>query len=313
MEGDLVCLAVGVVVAALRSAALVAAEQHRHALGQHQRRDEVAPLALAGGADARIAGRSLDAEVLPAVVAGAVAVGLAVGLVVLALVRHEANGESNRDGTDDDRGENFGVEGPTDDPRISAARVRRRRNFVATLMLSQGVPMLLGGDERGRTQGGNNNAYCQANEISFYDWSDDPAAAAFQAFTAHAIDLHLAHPVLRRTSFLYGGGSPPDISWYETTGQPMTGAAWSDPANHFIAYLLAGDGADEPDDDLLVVLNATLERVSFTAPGIAGQRFTLLLDTGFQDGRPLAGTGFEKGDAVDVAPQTVLVASAPRP
>jgi glycogen operon protein len=234
-------------------------------------------------------------------------------LVTYERKHNEANGESNRDGTSDDRGENFGVEGPTDDPRISAARVRQRRNLVATLMLSQGVPMLLGGDERGRTQRGNNNAYCQANEISFYDWSDDPAATAFQAYTARVIDLHLAHPALRRTSFFDGGGSPPDISWYESSGQPMTGAAWNDPSNHFIAYLLAGDGADEPDDDLLVVLNATLERVSFTAPGVAGQRFSLLLDTGSDDGRPVAGAGFEKGDAVDVAPQTVLVASAPRP
>ncbi|MEY2515368.1 MAG: isoamylase, partial [bacterium] len=235
-------------------------------------------------------------------------------LVTYERKHNEANGESNRDGTGDDRGENFGVEGPTDDARIAAARVRQRRNFVATIMLSQGVPMLLGGDERGRTQGGNNNAYCQANEISFYDWSDDAAAAAFQAFTAHVIDLHLAHPVLRRTSFFDGGGDPPDISWYESSGQPMTGAAWSDPANHFVAYLLAGDQADEPgDDDLLVILNATLERVSFRAPGIAGQRFSLLLDTGLDGGRPPAGAGFDKGDAVDVGPQTVLVASAPRP
>ncbi|MDX6677591.1 MAG: isoamylase [Solirubrobacteraceae bacterium] len=234
-------------------------------------------------------------------------------LVTYERKHNERNGESNRDGTGDDRAENFGVEGPTDDARIAAARARQRRNFVATLMLSQGVPMLLGGDERGRTQRGNNNAYCQANELSFYDWSADPAAAAFQAYTAYVIGLHLDHPVLRRTAFFDGSGSPPDISWYESSGQPMTGAAWSDPANHFIAYLLAGDGADEPDDDLLVVLNATLERVSFTAPGIAGQRFSLLLDTGLDDGRPQAGAGFEKGDAVDVAPQTVLVAAAPRP
>ena len=234
-------------------------------------------------------------------------------LVTYERKHNEANGEANRDGSGDDRAENFGVEGPTDDPRIAAARVRQRRNFAATLMLSQGVPMLLGGDERGRTQRGNNNAYCQANKISFYDWSDDAAAATFEAFTAHVIGLHLAQPTLRRTSFFDGGGDPPDISWYESSGQPMTGAAWSDPANHFVAYLLAGDRADEPGDDLLVILNATLERVSFRSPGIAGQRFSLLLDTGIDDGRPPAGAGFDKGDAVDVAPQTVLVASAPRP
>ncbi|MBA3746507.1 MAG: glycogen debranching protein GlgX [Solirubrobacterales bacterium] len=226
---------------------------------------------------------------------------------------NEANGEANRDGAGDDRAENFGVEGPTDDARIVAARARQRRNFIATMMLSQGVPMLLGGDERGRTQRGNNNAYCQANEISFYDWSDDAAATASEAFTAHAIALHRAHPTLRRTSFFHGGGEPPDIGWYDAQGMPMTAVGWNDPSNHFISYLLAGDRADEPGDDVLVVLNASLERVPFTVPGIAGQRYALLLDTGLEDGKPPAGAGFERGAAIHVAPQTVLVAAAPRP
>jgi isoamylase len=234
-------------------------------------------------------------------------------LVTYERKHNEANGESNRDGTGDDRAENFGVEGPTDDARISAARARQRRNFVATLVLAQGVPMLLGGDERGRTQRGNNNAYCQANELSFYDWTLDPAADAFTAYTAHVVGLQLAHATLRRTSFLDGSGNPTDIQWFDSRGVAMTGGAWSDPTNHFVAYLLAGDQADEPDDDVLVVLNATLERVDFTAPGLATQRFSLLLDTGLDDGRPPAGTGFVAGDAVDVAPQTVLVAAAPRP
>ena len=120
--------------------------------------------------------------------------------------------------------------------------------------------MLLGGDERGRTQRGNNNAYCQANEISFYDWSRGPAADALTAFTSHAIGVLQAHATLRRTSFFDGGGDPPDIAWFDARGQPMTGAGWSDPSNHFIAYLLAGDQADEPDDDVLVVVNATSQR-----------------------------------------------------
>ena len=226
---------------------------------------------------------------------------------------NEANGESNRDGTGDDRGQNFGVEGPTGDPRITAARERQRRNFVATLMLSQGVPMLLGGDERGRTQRGNNNAYCQANEISFYDWTPDPAATAFESFTALAISLAVGHATLRRTAFFDGGGEPPDIGWYDAQGMPMTGVGWNDPSNHFISYLLAGDQADEPDDDVLVVINASLERVAYTVPGIDRQRYALLLDTGRDDGRPAAGTGFEQGETIDVAPQTVLVAAAPRP
>jgi glycogen operon protein len=172
--------------------------------------------------------------------------------------------------------------------------------------------MLLGGDERGRTQRGNNNAYCQANEISFYDWSPDPAAERFESFTRYAVGLHLGHATLRRTAFLDGGGSPPDITWLDAQGQQMTGAGWSDPTNHFIAYLLSGARADEPDDDLLVVLNASLDRVAFVAPQVGGRRFELLLDTGVDDGRPAAGAGFDGGATLDVAPQTVLVAAAAR-
>ncbi len=234
-------------------------------------------------------------------------------LVTYERKHNEANGESNRDGTGDDRAQNFGVEGSTDDPGVVAARARQQRNFIATLMLSQGVPMLLGGDERGRTQRGNNNAYCQANEISWYDWSEDPAALALTTFTAHVVGLTRAHATLRRTSFFDGGGDPPDIAWFDERGQPMAEAAWSDPSNHFIAYLLAGDQADEPDDDVLIVVNAALSGASFTAPGLDGQQFTLLLDTGVEDGRPALGTTFEAGSVIEVEPQTVLVAAAPRP
>ena len=137
-------------------------------------------------------------------------------LVTYERKHNEANGESNRDGTGDDRAQNFGVEGPSDDPAVVAARARQQRNLIATLMVSQGVPMLLGGDERGRTQRGNNNAYCQANEISWYDWSsEDPAAEALTAFTAHVVGLTRAHATLRRTSFFDGGGDPPDIAWFD--------------------------------------------------------------------------------------------------
>jgi isoamylase len=234
-------------------------------------------------------------------------------LVAYERKHNEANGEDNRDGAGDDRAQSFGVEGETDDPEILAARARQQRNFIATLMLSEGVPMLLGGDERGRTQRGNNNAYCQANEISWYDWSADPAAEALTAFTRHAIGVATAHATLRRTSFFDGGGDPPDIAWFDAAGQPMTSAAWSDAGSHFIAYLLAGDQADEPDEDVLVVVNASLEAAAFAAPGIEGQRFALLLDTGIDDGRPALGAGFDHGAVLDVAPRTVLVAAAPRP
>src|SRR5439155_3107594 len=111
---------------------------------------------------------------------------------------NEANLEGNRDGTDDNRSWNCGVEGPTDDPAVIALRRRQQRNFLATLFLSQGVPMLLAGDERNRTQRGNNNAYCQDNELSWLDWTLDPDHEALLAFTRRLIELRTAHPVFRR-------------------------------------------------------------------------------------------------------------------
>ena len=231
-------------------------------------------------------------------------------LVTYERKHNEANGEHNRDGASDDRGQNFGAEGPTDDPTIVAARARQRRNFIATLMVSQGVPMLLGGDERARTQRGNNNAYCQANEISWYDWTPDPAADELTAFTRHAIALQRAHATLRRRGFLRGDG---DVTWLDATGAPISDARWSDPANHFIALLLAGDRADEPDDDVLLILNADDREHAFVVPGAAGaRRFELLLDTGIADGVPPAGAGVDAGATLTVAPRTVLVAAAPR-
>jgi glycogen operon protein len=231
-------------------------------------------------------------------------------LVTYERKHNEANGEDNRDGAGDDRAENFGVEGETDDEQVIAARARQRRNFVATLMLSQGVPMLLGGDERARTQRGNNNAYCQANEISWYDWSARPAADELTAFTRNAIALQQTHATLRRRTFLRGDG---DVTWFDATGAPMSGERWSDPDNHFIAYLLGGDRADEPDDrDLLVMLNAGLTQAAFVVPGGAPRRFELLRDTTIGDGLPPAGSGFEAGATIAVLPRTVLVAAAPR-
>ncbi|MFP5361234.1 MAG: glycogen debranching protein GlgX [Thermoleophilia bacterium] len=231
-------------------------------------------------------------------------------LVTYERKHNEANGEDNRDGTGDDRAENFGVEGETDNEQVVAARARQRRNFVATLLVSQGVPMLLGGDERARTQRGNNNAYCQANEISWYDWTPSAAADELTAFTANAIALQRDHATLRRRSFLRGGG---DIAWFDASGGPMTAERWADPDNHFVAYLLAGDHADEPDDrDLLVVLNANLTEAAFAVPDAPRRRFELLLDTVLADGAPPAGSGFDAGATITVAPRSVLVAAAPR-
>jgi glycogen operon protein len=165
--------------------------------------------------------------------------------------------------------------------------------------------MLLGGDELGRTQRGNNNAYCQATDISWYDWTPSEDAASFTAYVQHLIALQLSHAALRRTTFLDGSGDPPDVAWFGAEGRPMTTPQWTDPNNHFIAFVLA----DEQDGDLLVVLNLDERAASLVVPGAAGSRFDLLLDTGSDDGRPADGTVLEAGAAVQVPSRTVLVAA----
>jgi isoamylase len=158
-------------------------------------------------------------------------------------VKHnEANGESNRDGTDDNRSWNCGVEGPTTDPAVVDLRARQRRAMLATLLLSFGVPMVLGGDEFGRTQRGNNNAYCQDNEISWFDWSTTDEQLA--AFTRRLIQLRRDHPVFRRRRFL-AGIEASELQWYTPAGTETTAADWNDPTARCVALYL--DGADDPD------------------------------------------------------------------
>jgi isoamylase len=236
-------------------------------------------------------------------------------LVTYERKHNEANGEGNRDGTGDDRAENHGVEGPSDDPTIAAVRARQRRNLLATLLVSQGVPMILGGDERGRTQRGNNNAYCQDNELSWYDWTPSTDAERFTAFTRRLVALQRRHAVLRRRTFFDGrmpdSGGLPDISWFDVQGNPMTGQRWDDPGNRSIAYLLAGDRAGAPDDDLLVIMHAGLDPARLTVPGRPGARYALELDTGTDDGAPAPHEPLEPGAVLEVPPRTVLVAAAP--
>ena len=174
---------------------------------------------------------------------------------------NEANGENNRDGTSDNRSWNCGAEGATTDPDILALRQRQARAMLTTLLLSFGVPLLLGGDEFGRTQQGNNNAYCQDNEITWFDWSgvDDDLLA----FTRRLIAFRREHPVFRRRRFL-GGVEAAELGWFTPAGTPMTGADWADPDARSLAIYL--DGADDPDpaedgiplldDDFLVLVNA---------------------------------------------------------
>ncbi|HWE59609.1 MAG TPA: glycogen debranching protein GlgX [Solirubrobacteraceae bacterium] len=144
--------------------------------------------------------------------------------------RNEANGEDNRDGTDDNRSWNCGVEGPSDDPAVVELRHRQQRNFLTTLLLSQGTPMLLGGDELGRTQSGNNNAWCQDNETSWYDWVRTDESKQMRSFTKRLIDLRRAHPVFRRERFLEGavdGEALPDAWWFRSDGYKMTQKDWN--------------------------------------------------------------------------------------
>jgi isoamylase len=201
--------------------------------------------------------------------------------------RHNAaNGEGNRDGHGDDHSANWGVEGPTAEPAIRALRDRQRRNLLATLLLAQGTPMLLMGDELGRSQAGNNNAYCQDNPTSWCDW--DAADPAFLDLVRQLTALRRAHPVLRRRRFLHGqeqdGDGAADVTWLAEDGTPMTPARWHEPQRRCLGLLLAGEAAPdlgtdgEPltDATLLLLLNAGEAAVDFVLPA-GGWR--CLLDT----------------------------------
>jgi isoamylase len=192
---------------------------------------------------------------------------------------NEANGEDNRDGADDNLSWNCGVEGPTDDAEVNAIRARQKRNFLATLLLSQGVPMLLGGDEISRTQKGNNNAYCQDNEISWYDWDLDEAAQDLLKFTRELLRLRREHPIFRRRKFFQGaklcGSDVKDLTWLKPDGSEMNEEDWEQASVRTIGLRLAGDAMEEfnergewiTDATFLILLNAAPESVSFKMPG----------------------------------------------
>jgi isoamylase len=203
-----------------------------------------------------------------------------------------ANGEENKDGTDDNRSWNCGVEGPTDDPSISALRARQQRNFLTTLLLSQGVPMLLGGDEWGRTQGGNNNAWCQDNEISWFNW--DQSDQEMLAFARQLIALRNAHPVFRRTKFFEGKGEQlPDVWWMRPDGRRMTRRDWDNTESRTIGVFLNGeelraetkDGEEVRDDSFLLLFNAHFEDITFRLPARRfGAHWEVVLTTGRFEG-----------------------------
>ena len=203
---------------------------------------------------------------------------------------NEANGEDNRDGHDHNVSWNCGVEGPSNDPEVLDLREQQKRNMLATLLLSQGTPMLLMGDELGRSQDGNNNSYCQDNETSWLDWAGlAEHGGDLAAFVARLTQLRREHPVLRRTRFMHGHLRSPagvkDVTWLMPGGDEMTEEAWRDPQARCIGLMLCGAagryldrrGGDESDATLLIVMNAHFEPVDFRLPKPG--RWVTLLDT----------------------------------
>ena len=205
---------------------------------------------------------------------------------------NDANGENNADGADDNRSWNCGAEGPTDDDAINELRARQQRNFLATLLLSQGVPMLVAGDEMSRSQHGNNNAYCQDNELSWIDWSDRDEHLALLGFARRLVALRQAQPVLRRRKWFHGrplrGTGVADIAWLDPAGTEMDDEQWELGYAKSLQVFLNGAAIPTSDatgqavagDSLLIVLNAHEGDLDFTLPGPPlGEAWQLLLDT----------------------------------
>ncbi|MFP3940370.1 MAG: glycogen debranching protein GlgX [Thermoanaerobaculia bacterium] len=202
---------------------------------------------------------------------------------------NRANREGNRDGMDDNRSWNLGVEGPTDDPRIEELRARQQRNFLTTLLLSQGIPMLLGGDEIGRTQGGNNNAYCQDNEISWFDWERAEDYDWLLETTRDLVELRRLHPVFRRRRWFQGRPirGVADVGWFRPDGEPMTDEDWDTGYARAVGVFLNGAsiasqgprGERIEDDSFLVLFNAARAPVEWTLPRGWGEPWRVVVDT----------------------------------
>jgi glycogen operon protein len=229
---------------------------------------------------------------------------------------NEANGEDNKDGSSDNRSWNCGVEGPTDDLEITALRARQMRNVLSTLLLSHGTPMLLAGDELGRTQQGNNNAYCQDNDISWVDWSLREKSQPLIRFVQTLTRLRHTHPILHRNRFLTGEFNEAlgvkDLTWINASGVEMRPEDWADGNMRCFAMLM--DGRAQPtgigkrgeDATLLIVLNAHHDLVTVTLPDCpGGSRWSLLVDTNAPDGG--GRTALEFGDAYDVTARSLLL------
>jgi isoamylase len=227
---------------------------------------------------------------------------------------NEANLEDNNDGTDDNRAWNCGAEGETDDPEVNALRARQQRNFVVTLLLSLGVPMLLGGDEFGRTQGGNNNAWCQDNELSWFDWSSFDAD--LHEFTQRVIALRRREPVFRRRDFLIGdddaGSGLPDVMWLRPDGEEMTDEDWGRDDAHALGMFLNGEEIPHHDRygnpiegaSFLMLFNAHHEGLEFVLAPSLGDSWTTVLCS---DPEVPEGAVHDAGAGIQVTSRSVLI------
>jgi isoamylase len=239
---------------------------------------------------------------------------------------NEANGEGNRDGTDDNRSWNCGVEGPTDDAEVLDLRSRLTRSMLATLLLSIGVPMLVAGDEIGRSQGGNNNPYCQDNEVSWLDWSLVDKESELLALTRSLIALRRAHPVFRRRGFFLGqpvgNGALKDLTWFTPSGTEMSEEDWFSPACMTIGLHIAGDalptrgahGEPITDDSFLWVLHAGADPGAFCLPGQPwASSYDVVLDTATPEPASADDAGAHRpGETLKLTARTVVLLRALR-
>jgi isoamylase len=237
---------------------------------------------------------------------------------------NEANGEDNRDGESHNRSWNCGAEGETDDPEILELRARQMRNFIATLMLSQGVPMLSHGDEFARTQGGNNNAYCQDGELSWVPWPED--GSHLLDFTRAMVWLRRDHPVFRRRRFFHGRpvqgthDDLTDIAWFTPAGEEMTQRDWNSTHARALSVFLNGNAISEPgprgerinDDSFLLMFNASSQITEFVVPVNHGQQWQVIVDTSRPEGVP-PGTGAKvpAGDRLRLVDHNLLILQRP--
>ena len=229
---------------------------------------------------------------------------------------NEQNGEGNKDGSSDNRSWNCGFEGPTDDSTINTLRERQIRNMLATLLLSQGTPMLLAGDEFGRTQGGNNNAYCQDNEISWLDWKLEEKGKSLIHFVKKLTGMRHRYPILRRNRFLTGKYNEElgvkDVTWINANGTEMQGEHWGDANMRCFGMLLDGRAQTTgirqrgKEATLLIIINVFHDLVQFTLPeSPGGGSWSLVIDTNLPDDKK--GGSFKTGDEYGVTARSLLV------